>query len=137
MKYIQDQEYVYGTHYLPHDAENEQLGYDQTIKAKVEESLGAVDIVPRVPKKVLSIDAARMAFPLCYFDKELCHDGLTALRRYAFKVDEETGRVSKEPEHSPWSHGADAFQCLAMAISDAEPTRQTTPSISKRKPRLG
>ena len=137
IKYIQDQEYIYGTHYVPHDADSDDVNYEKTIKGKLEDALHNVIVVPRISKKALSIDAARITFPLCYFDKDLCSDGLTALRRYAYKVDEETGRTSKEPDHSPWSHGADAFQCLAMALSDAEPARQTTPSLQKRKPRLG
>ncbi len=120
LKYVQDQPYTYGTHYLPHDAAHEQLGQEKTIEAQSRQTLGATVVVPRVSKKVQSIDAARMTFPMCWFDQEKCSDGLSALRRYAYKVDVETGKVGRDPEHNMWSHGADAFQTLGMALKKTE-----------------
>lgn len=119
VKYAKDQPYVYGRHYLPHDAENENIAAEKTIKKQAIDAFGAnsVVIVQRIPKKALAIDAARGMFDRCYFDKELCADGLTCLRKYAYKVDEETGHVSREPDHdTPWSHGADAFMAIGQSL---------------------
>jgi phage terminase large subunit len=113
--------YKYGEHCLPHDAEHEQLAAQSTIKQQLQNairdnpSLGsAVRIVPRIPKKALGIDAARNIFGQCVFDKDKTQDGLQCLRHYAFALDVETGKVSKEPRHDAFSHGADAFLCFAQ-----------------------
>jgi len=115
--------YFYGDHYLPHDATHEQLSAQSTIKQQLNNamrdnpSLGkAVHIVPRIPKKALAIDAAREIFPMCIFDKEKTSDGLACLRHARFAKDLETGKVAKEPVHDIWSHGTDAFFCLAQHI---------------------
>jgi phage terminase large subunit len=121
--------YSIGTIYLPHDAENEQLSAEKTIKQQAIDAFPGcrVVIIPRIPQKALAIDAARGIFDRCIFDSELCADGITCLRRYAYKVDPETGRISREPEHdTPWSHGADAF--LAVGQS-------TIPTKTKKPPR--
>jgi len=102
--YIQEQKYNYGTHYLPHDADHEQLGQEATIVEQAEEALVSVEIVPRVRLKAHAIDQARLVMPMCYWDNG-CADGLSALRRHAFSINEETGRISKDPEHKIWSHG--------------------------------
>ena len=73
--------------------------------------------IPRIPRKVLAIDAARGIFDRCVFDKDLCADGVTCLRRYAYKVDPVTKKTSAEPEHdTPWSHGADAFLSIGQSM---------------------
>ncbi len=113
--------YKYGEHCLPHDAEHEQLAAQSTIKQQLQNALRDnpalgknVRIVPRIPKKALGIDAARNIFSQCVFDKEKTADGLQCLRHYAFAFDAETGKVSKEPKHDAFSHGADAFLCFAQ-----------------------
>lgn len=113
--------YNYDEHCLPHDADHEQLAAQSTIKQQLltviesNQRLGkTVRIVPRIAKKALGIDASRSIFDQCVFDKEKCVDGLQCLRHYAFANDSETGRVSKEPKHDIWSHGADAFLCFAQ-----------------------
>ena len=119
IQYLKTLPYAYGTFYLPHDAENELLSAEKTIKQQVHDAFPScrVVIIPRIPQKALAIDAARGIFDRCYFDAELCADGLTCLRRYAYKHDPETGRVSREPEHdTPWSHGADAFMAEGQSM---------------------
>jgi phage terminase large subunit len=125
-------EYIYGEHCLPHDAEHDQLAAKSTIKQQLLDALRdnpalgkGVRIVPRIPKKALGIDAARSIFGQCVFDKEKTADGLQCLRHSAFAKNE-TGRVSKEPKHDIWSHGADAFMCLAQHYKrpSARPTQQ-------------
>lgn len=113
--------YKYGEHCLPHDAEHEQLAARSTIKQQLTQavqnnpSLGqSVRIVPRIAKKALGIDAARMIFAQCLFNKEKTADGLQCLRHYAYAKDAETGKTSKEPKHNDWSHGSDAFLCFAQ-----------------------
>lgn len=118
---LQERGYSYGEHCLPHDAEHEQLAASSTIKQQLHNALRdnpklgqSVRIVPRIPKKALGIEAVRGIFHQCWFDREKTSDGLQCLRHYAYAVDVETGRVSKEPRHDAFSHGADAFLCFAQ-----------------------
>ena len=114
--------YKYGEHCLPHDAEYDQQAATQgNLKKQLQDALrdnpalgNGVRIVPRIPKKVAGIGAARLIFGQCVFDKEKTKDGLQCLRHYAYANDPETGKVSKEPKHDIWSHGSDAFLCFAQ-----------------------
>lgn len=117
LKVLQDKGYVYGHHYLPHDAESQKIsangrGVDQIMRA----AGCKVKIVKRVAKKAISINAARTIFDNCRFDEENCADGLQCMRRYRYDVDQTTGQFTKEPLHNNDSHAADAFQCLAMSL---------------------
>lgn len=133
--YIQilaDKGYNYGKHYLPHDADYDQLAASATIKQQMQQALrdnpklgDAVEIVPRVQQKAIAINAARTIFEQCLFDKEKTADGMQCLRRYRYATDEATGRVSKNPMHDMWSHGADAFMQLAQYAK--------APSLVKKK----
>lgn len=130
--------YKYGEHCLPHDADHEQLAASATIRQQLQNALRdnpklgeSVRIVPRIPKKALGIEAARGIFHQCWFDKEKTSDGLQCLRHYAYAVDIETGRVSKEPKHDAFSHGADAFLCFAQHFK--KPQTAQVKSIMMRR----
>lgn len=119
--------YKYGEHCLPHDAEHDQLAAAKTIKQQLQDALRdnpklgqSVRVVPRIAKKALAIDAARSIFPQCVFDRVKTKDGLQCLRHYAYAINLDTGRVSKEPMHDRWSHGADAFLCFAQHFKKPE-----------------
>lgn len=131
---LADRAYRYDEHCLPHDAEHDQIAAKSTIRQQLAQALKdnpalgkSVRIVPRIPKKALAIDAARKIFDQCIFDKEKTADGLQCLRHYCFARDEETGRVSKEPKHDIWSHGADAFLCFAQHFKKPELIKRPDP----------
>ena len=107
--------YVYGTHYLPHDGNNNQLG-GESIKAQLEKMMPACDLkVGTKEDPTAGIQAARLVFPTCWFDADNCFDGLQSLRHYKWKTNKEGIVVSREPLHDEWSDGADAFRTFAMA----------------------
>ena len=131
--------YAYGEHCLPHDADHEQLAASATIRQQLQNALRdnpalgqSVRIVPRIPKKALAIEAARAIFDQCIFDKAKTNDGLACLRHYAYAVDIETGRVSKEPKHDAWSHGTDAFLCFAQNFKRPQ-TAKPQPIMMRRR----
>lgn len=115
LKVIQERGYVYDTHFLPHDADNESLGAESI--AKTMRRMGhKVVVVPRVSEKSSGLKASREIFGSCWFDREKCADGLQALRHYRYDVDEH-GQYSKMPLHDEHSHFADAFEQFARSIS--------------------
>lgn len=121
LKALQDRHYVYGRHYLPHDACSPMLAVGRTIQ----EQLGAIfpGKVEIVPKLSISdgLAAARAIFPKCWFDAENCADGLQALRHYRYEFDDRLGSLKKEPFHDWASHPADAFRYFAVAINEQRP----------------
>ena len=116
---LQDRQYTYGTHYLPHDAKAQQLAADKTVEQQVRDVLKNVSVV-RQGRIQDGIQQVRLIFPHCYFDKEKTADGLSAMRRYAYDKDPETGRISRNPKHDIWSHYADAFRTFSMAPREYE-----------------
>lgn len=110
---LRNKNYAYGKLYLPHDGAAESLGSEKTI----EEQFIALGFEVEIVQKLSiadGINAVRTVFPVCYFDKEKCSDGLTSLRRYRYKTDPDTGRVEKKPHHDQYSHGADGFRYFAV-----------------------
>ncbi len=125
LKVLQDKPYVYGKHWLPHDARAKQLGTGRSIEEIMTESLGLnkVEIVAQLSVQD-GINAARSIFGVCWFDQDKCADGLSSLRRYKYYFDQDTGKFSKTPEHDEASHAADAFRYMALSLR-REPTRKS------------
>lgn len=122
LKVLQDRNYLWGTHWLPHDAENQLLGSERTIQQQVQAVFKDVQIVPKL-SVANGIEAARSIFNRCWFDQDKCADGLNCLRRYRYDVDPDTGQYSKNPLHDEASHGADAFRYLAVSMQEVRNTK--------------
>lgn len=124
LKALQNKPYVYGTDYLPHDAQAHELGSGRSIEEQIRASGRKVQIVRKlsIPD---GIAAARAVFPKCWFDAEKCSDGIQALRHYRYEQDEKLGTLKREPLHDWASHGSDAFRYFAVAIRE--------PIIKKQK----
>jgi phage terminase large subunit len=114
LKVLQDRGYVYGTHYMPHDADHEMLAA-ASIKRQMERVNHNVVVLGRVEKKMHGVNAAKAIFNRLYVDESKCADFLQAVRHYRFKVDEH-GQWSKDPLHDEYSHYADALQALGQSI---------------------
>jgi phage terminase large subunit len=118
--------YVYDTIYLPHDARNKTLASQgRSIEDIVRGAGFNVRVLERIPIAD-SINAARTIFNSCYFDKNNCSAGLDCLRHYRYDVDPDTKQFSKTPVHDNYSHGADAFRYIGMAVTEKK--------VVKRKP---
>lgn len=123
LKVLQDKPYVYGTHYLPHDAQAKQLGTGRSIEELMREAGKTVQIVPML-SVADGINAARTLFGRCYFDEDKCADGLQSLRHYRYEMDEDKKTYRKTPLHDWASHGADAFRYAAVAMPEQQATRK-------------
>lgn len=135
IKVLQDLGFNYGVMNLPHDGDAETLS-NVTPRKQLTDVGYKVRIIERPSKKYVGINASRTVFDLCNFDEEGCSDGLTCLRRYCYKVNEDTGAFSKEPAHdTPWSHGADAFQTFALSLkSEASSKKLPERTVQKILP---
>lgn len=131
LQVVQGRGYVYGEHWLPHDANQDRLGAARTIAQQMRDAGMAIRDVPNIDR-LDGINAARTLFPRCWFDAVKCGPGIERLRRYRFKVDQDTGGYSKEPLHDDNSNGADAFRYFAVSL--AEP-RKARPRPARRSGR--
>ena len=117
LKALQDRPYVYGRHYLPHDAESNRLE-GKSVANQVRDVYGRsnVVVVPRTDSVVGDLNICRTVFDQVWFDQEKCADGLNAMRHYRYAVDPDTGRTSRNPLHDWTSDTADAFRTFAVGF---------------------
>jgi hypothetical protein len=108
---------TFGSHVFPHDVKVREWGSSRTRIEQFVES----DLDPRIDARVAArqlkddaINAARQTLSVCWFDAVACDEGLKALRSYRKEWDEEKGIWRDTPRHDRASHGADAFQTLAV-----------------------
>jgi hypothetical protein len=127
-KELQIRPYLYGRHYLPHDA-----GYHQQAAAgrPIESQLNAMGVKPTtVLAKNAPLDGineARLLFPRVWFDADKCAPLLDALAAYKAKYDENKQEFSREPDHDWSSHAADAFRYMAVSLKDHRGPLRTGP----------
>lgn len=115
VRVLQSKPYVYGTDFLPHDANARELGTGKT-RVEVLRSLGRRDIVVAKKQSVEDgIAAVRSMLPRCWFDETNAHRGIVCLEEYRKKFDEKLQTYTK-PLHDQYSHGADAFRTMAMTL---------------------
>jgi hypothetical protein len=116
-KALQARGYLYGDHYLPHDAEARELGTGTT-RVETLARLGVKAKVVPAQAKDDSINAVRMLLPKCWFDAERCRIGLEALRLYRRDFDERLKTFRDRPRHDWSSHSADAFAQFAVGFKE-------------------
>ena len=125
--YLQRTGFVFGTHYLPHDADHKRIGKDadhnQSIREMLEELLPgqSFEVVSRVTILMAGIQATRRQFASCWFDESGCQQGIKRLTAYRKKWDKVRGCWADDHEHNDDSHGADAYRQFGQ-VADAGET---------------
>ena len=123
-KALQNKPYVYSTHHAPHDIEVRELGNGRS-RRETALSLGInFQVVPNLPIDD-GIEAARTLLSRCWFDREKCERGLSALASYHKAYDDKLKDWKSYPMHDWSSHAADAFRYLAVG-------HKTAPLIKER-----
>lgn len=130
---LQRKPYLYGDCWLPHDANNELLASQRTVAQQLRDANFKVKTVPKTSIDT-RIEAARLIFPMIWFDEEKCAEGLDALTNYRYAVDEETKHFSDEPLHDWASHAADAFGYMAVALREPKPPKKELQTRPKPLP---
>ena len=125
---MQKMGYVWGAHYLPHDAGHVRQGQLANASPKrMLENLGLKNIilVPVVDDINHGIQLTRDAFATCWFDEVNCKDGIQHLDQYRKQWNRSTERYMDIPRHDIHSEGADAFRQFAQGY------KGDAPSLSK------
>jgi len=113
---LKERPYAWGSLILPHDGYNESVNADSA--ANILRGLGW-NVPQREELTEMNVEngikAARMVFPRVYFDKTKSARLVECLKRYKRSVSVKTGEAGR-PEHDEYSHGADAFRYLSLAV---------------------
>ncbi len=118
-KELRSKGYNYAEHNLPHDAAVRELGSGKTRQEILRDLLPGqrVKIQPKYDVAD-SINAARLLLAKCWFDKDKCDKGISALRSYQRAWDRKNKVFQQRPKHDWASHASDAFRYLAMGIDE-------------------
>lgn len=118
IKYLQDTGYIWGRHYLPHDAAHKRLSDTNKSVQEMLEDLGLsnIEIVPRIDNELDGIAMVRKHFPTWYFDEEGCADGLKRLANFKKQWNKTLGAWRPNPADDDNCHGADAIRQFAQAL---------------------
>ncbi len=141
-KVLKEKPYVYGDHYMPHDAEVRELSSGENAKPRKEvaEDLGIrpVEVVKRprnIDAVMAGIEAGRNILSQCLFDEVKCAQGIAALEGYRAEYDEDKKVLSNRPLHNHCSHGADAFRTFAVGYAAKSKGDGSWSKLAKTLPR--
>lgn len=114
-KIIQNKPYVYGSHYMPHDAGAGSIQTGRTLQ-DVAYDVGIKSVLLEREKDIqIGIEAVRSMLSICYFDEKNCRHLLKCLENYHKKFNEKTQAYSEAPTHDWTSHAADSARYMANA----------------------
>lgn len=127
VKYLQSLGYVWGKHYLPHDATHKRQQGDVVKSPEdmlIDLGLRGIEIVPRVDEIQHGIQAVRDIFSQCWFDETRCKDGLAHLENYRKEWNDRQGCWKDKPRHDIHSEAADAFRQFAQGYKYKEAVKK-------------
>lgn len=113
---LKEKRYNWGKLFIPHDGYNETVA--SASPARILKDLGW-DIPDKADLVEMSIEngikATREVFPRVYFNKDKTTRLVECLKRYRRIVPRNTNEP-RTPMHDEFSHGADAFRYMALAV---------------------
>ena len=129
IKFLQDKDYIYDTHYGPHDLDVTEFSNGKT-RREVASALGVrFRIAPRILLED-GIHAVKMLLPRCKIDSENCADLLIALRHYHRKFNDKERIFKSKPVHDFSSHMCDALRCLATGLDENKTTNKNLQRVA-------
>ena len=136
-KLLNDLGYVYGKHYMPHDANTRRVGLNVYTSVELAEQVGIkpIEVIP-VTKSVYE-DIRNYCKPMlvqAMFDESHCALLIRRLDSYRRKWDDINGMWMNEAVHDESSHGCDAARTWAVATYKEPPGQLKTPDSFKFRP---
>lgn len=129
INWLESHGYNWGTHYLPHDAEQKRqqrqdLPSDFALASPVMilremKPSWTWRVVPRVQNVQHGIDLTRQAMDRSRFHASLCKEGIAHLENYTREYNTRLQVWHDHPRHDEHSHAADAFRQHAQGYSRA------------------
>ncbi len=116
-KILADKPYIYDRHFAPHDVDKHELSTGLSVK-EVGSGIGIqFTVLPtlRVSHED-TIECARGIFPRLWIDQGKCGHLIKALENYRCEYDEGKQLYKPRPVHDKYSHAADSFRYLCVAV---------------------
>jgi hypothetical protein len=124
VQYLRDTGYLFGKHYLPHDAAHKRLSVQNKSIEEMLVDLGIpssdIIIVDRIHDEQVGIQQTRKAFPQCWFDETECAQGIQRLSGFKRAWNKSTGAWRDDPAENGCEHGADAFRQFGQALDTGQ-----------------
>ncbi len=114
-KTLQGKPYVYGTHYMPHDAGAGSIQTGRTLQDVAWEQGIKTTILERETDIQIGIEAVRQLLSVVFIDEKKCSHLIKCLENYHKKFNEKTNSYSENPIHDWTSHAADSIRYMANA----------------------
>ena len=139
VKHLQTKPYVYGTHYMPHDAGSGSIQTGRTLQDVAYDIGLKTTILERETDICVGIEAVRSLLSTCYIDEKKCSHMLKCLENYHKKYNEKTQSYSESPMHDWCSHTADSVRYMANARTQfgRGPGSMSKDSLDKIKSQAG
>lgn len=115
VKHLQNKPYVYGTHYLPHDAGSGSLQTGRTLQDVAYEQGIKTILLEREIDIQIGIEAVRNLLSIAFIDETKCRHLIKCLENYHKKFNDKTQAYSETPVHDWCSHAADSVRYMANA----------------------
>ncbi|WP_349335321.1 terminase [Delftia sp. DS1230] len=119
VRHLQGLGYVFGAHFLPHDANHKRLGdTNRSTKQQLQALMPGqkFTVVPRITELQTGVNLVRKHLRGAWFDKDSCAFGLERLRGYSKKFSRALNKFIDEPDKSNGcTEGADALRQWAQA----------------------
>lgn len=124
VRILREKGYVYGKHYLPHDAKVRELGDEERAVSRLErlKKLAPSEtwvLVPKIDREADGTEAVRVFLPSCWFDKEKCDHLIKALDSYRREWDDKLGVFKPTALHDWASHPETTIRTLACGYKIA------------------
>jgi phage terminase large subunit len=115
IKALQNKPYIYGKHFVPHDAEGTESGTGKTRLATAKElwPQASFEVNPML-RVDDGIAKGRAMFSRLWIDETNCQLFLDYIAQYRQAWDEDRGMFKEKPEHDFTSHAADVHRYAAV-----------------------
>lgn len=131
-KVLHDKPYIYGDHYMPHDAQKREISGSADVSLSIKEVAERLGIEPIIVVKkardsqsvMNAIEAGRNILGRCLFDEKKCLKGIACLESYRAEYDDERNCLSVKPLRNWAIHGADAFRTFVAGYEDNKPVKK-------------
>jgi hypothetical protein len=142
VKQLRETGWLFGVHYLPHDAEHERQGKEGTFTPlSLLQDLApdwTFQIVPRIPDLSVGIQMTREKLSEAWFDVDECAEGIEHMELYHKKWNARIGAFTEEPEKlDGHSEAADALRQWAQGFDPTLMGKAFTPKSHRRRPKGG
>jgi len=131
---LTEKKYNYDRIVLPHDSDNEYGNAQKTWLGIVKSHFPNAKVYAgkRAPVEI-KLEAAKNMFSRINMNKDKCQDGYSALARFHYEINPDTGKSSRNPYHGTESHASDAFCYMCLEL--IEPNTQGVGKIRIKQKR--